>query len=128
MWWKWDTRPGSPLRTRTPARGRVGLQGVPGRDFCKDLPFFPESLVLSAQCFEFLSFSRGQAVVATSRISIRLLHPVADRLGGRLELTSQGLWGRPDRTNSIIRWRNAVEYGDEPWASWISPSQAVSYP
>ena len=70
---------------------RVGSRspGEPGRGFCQDLSIHPELSVLTAQTTQFGPFFGSQAVFTPALVQVVLFDPVADGLGGGLELFGQ---------------------------------------
>src|SRR5712691_7005452 len=89
--WRSDAWPGGSSRTRILRWNRAGLPSEPGRGFFQNLPLLAEDLVLAPEPPQLLALFSGQAVLAVAVVAIGLCHPVADRLGGRLELLREPL-------------------------------------
>ena len=98
--WRRDTWPGWLSRTRRPGRDRAGLPSEPGRGFCQYLAFLAQPAVLAPEPSQLLALGTGQAVMRAALVTVGLADPVADRLGGWLELPSQ-LLRRAARANQL---------------------------
>ena len=61
----------------------------PGRGYCQNLAFLAQLAVLTPQPSQLLALGTGQAVMRAALVTVGLADPVADRLGGWLELPSQ---------------------------------------
>ena len=108
--WRRDTWPGWLSRTRRPGRDRAGCLREPGRGFCQYLAFLTQPAVLTPEPSQLLALGAGQAVMRAALVTVGLADPVADRLGGWLELPSQ-LLRRAARANQLdhllpeLEWR-----------------------
>ena len=113
--------PGSSSRRRwgiaDPGPGRPpgsDLPSKPGRGFCQYRPFFTHTTVLTAQPAYLLTLCAAQPISTPAFVTFGLCDPVADRLGGGFELTSQ-LFRSPSGANQgdaqTIWRRKAGGYG-----------------
>jgi len=70
---------------------------------------------------ELLALVGREAIRALPRVAIGLGQPVADGLGGRLELLRERFRRAPLRTTSMIRCRNSGGTAVGSSASWTPP-------
>ena len=83
---------GPSVRKRRPGRHRAGLASKPGGRSREDVALQAQLLVLAAQPNELLAVGRRHnltVLLPAALLSVGLADPVADRLGGRLELTRE---------------------------------------
>ena len=80
----------------SPACAKTGLKATctgrrPSRGFCRHRPFFTQTTVLTAKLAYLLALCGAQSISVPACVTVSLRDPVADRLDGRFEFTSQPL-------------------------------------
>ena len=80
----------------SPACAKTGLKATctgrrPSRGFCRHRPFFTQTTVLTAKLAYLLALCDAQSISVPACVTVSLRDPVADRLDGRFEFTSQPL-------------------------------------
>src|SRR5215217_669971 len=100
-------RPGgglSPHRSAGSSSSAIGLPGEENRGLAQDLALFPQIPDLTTQLSKLVAFSGGQPVGAAASVKIRLLHPLADRGLGQVQLSGDltgRLAGAADQLNDF---------------------------
>ena len=102
-----------------PACARTGWKVTctgrrPSRGFCQHRPFFTQTTVLTAKLAYLLTLCGAQSISVPACVTVSLRDPVADRLGGRFEFTSQPLRSPPGASQGDAQtiWRRkAGGYG-----------------